>query len=126
VPKEVYTASEAAAALGISLDTLRRWDRAGRITVERDARNRRTVRAEEVDRLRGDGAGSHLSARNRLPGTVTEVKTDGLMAQVEIVVNEPVRLVALITRDAVEEIGLKPGMATTAIVKSTNVMVQSW
>ena len=61
-----------------------------------------------------------------LQGTVTEVKTDGLMAQVEIVVNEPVRLVALITRDAVEEIGLKPGMATTAIVKSTNVMVQSW
>ena len=57
---------------------------------------------------------------------MTEVKTDGLMAQVEIVVNEPVRLVALITRDAVEEIGLKPGMATTAIVKSTNVMVQSW
>ena len=57
---------------------------------------------------------------------MTEVKTDGLKAQVEIVVNEPVRLVALITRDAVEEIGLKSGMATTAIVKSTNVMVQSW
>ena len=126
MPKEVYTASEAAAALGISLDTLRRWDRAGRIQVERDARNRRVVSGAEVDRLRGDGAGSHLSARNRLRGIVTDVKTDGLMAQVEIVVNEPVRLVALITRDAVEEIGLKPGMATTAIVKSTNVMVQSW
>ena len=126
MPKEVYTASEAAAALGISLDTLRRWDHAGRIAVERDERNRRVVRAEEVDRLRGDGAGSHISARNRLPGIVTEVKTDGLMAQVEIVVNEPVRLVAVVTRDAVEEIGLKPGMATTAIVKSTNVMVQSW
>jgi molybdopterin-binding protein len=126
VPKEVYTASEAAAALGISLDTLRRWDRAGRIAVERDTRNRRVVRAEEVDRMRGDPAASHMSARNRLPGVVTEIKTDGLMAQVEIVVNEPVRLVAVVTRDAVEEIGLKPGMATTAIVKSTNVMVQSW
>lgn len=126
MPKEVYTASEAAAALGISLDTLRRWDRAGRIAVERDSRNRRVVSAAEVDRLRGDGSGAHLSARNRLPGVVTEVKTDGLMAQVEIVVNEPVRLVALITRDAVDEIGLRPGMATTAIVKSTNVMVQSW
>jgi molybdopterin-binding protein len=124
--KRSYSAAEAARALGISLDTLRRWDRAGRIAVERDSRNRRVVTAAEVDRLRGDGAGSHLSARNRLPGIVTEVKTDGLMAQVEIVVNEPVRLVAVVTRDAVEEIGLKPGMATTAIVKSTNVMVQSW
>jgi molybdopterin-binding protein len=125
MPKELYSASEAAAALGISLDTLRRWDKAGRITVTRDARNRRVVAAAEVDRLRGDGEGAHISARNRLRGIVTDVKTDGLMAQVEIVVNEPVRLVAVVTRDAVEEIGLKPGMATTAIVKSTNVMVQS-
>jgi molybdopterin-binding protein len=125
VPKELYTASEAASALGISLDTLRRWDKAGRIRVERDARNRRVVAATEVDRLRGDGAGSHISARNRLHGIVTEVKTDGLMAQVEMVVNEPVRLVAVVTRDAVEEIGLKPGMATTALVKSTNVLIQS-
>ena len=123
--KELYTASEAAAALGISLDTLRRWDKAGRIRVTRDPRNRRVVAATEVDRLRGDGAGSHISARNRLHGIVTEVKTDGLMAQVEMVVSEPVRLVAVVTRDAVEEIGLKPGMATTALVKSTNVLIQS-
>ena len=123
--KEIYSASEAAAALGISLDTLRRWDKAGRIRVERDARNRRVVAAAEVDRVRGDGAGSHISARNRLHGIVTEVKTDGLMAQVEMVVTEPVRLVAVVTRDAVEEIGLKPGMATTALVKSTNVLIQS-
>jgi molybdopterin-binding protein len=125
VAKETYTASEAAAALGISLDTLRRWDKAGRITVTRDARNRRVVAAAEVDRLRGDGAGAHISARNRLHGIVTDVKTDGLMAQVEMVVTDPVRLVAVVTRDAVEEIGLKPGMATTALVKSTNVLIQS-
>lgn len=125
MPKELYTASEAASALGISLDTLRRWDKGGRITVTRDARNRRVVAAAEVDRLRGDGAGRHISARNRLHGIVTEVKTDGLMAQVEMIVNEPVRLVAVVTRDAVEEIGLKPGMATTALVKSTNVLIQS-
>ncbi len=125
MPKEVYSASEAAAALGISLDTLRRWDKAGRVRVKRDARNRRVVAAAEVDRLRGDGAGSHISARNRLHGIVTEVKTDGLMAQVEMVVTEPVRLVAVVTRDAVEEIGLKPGMAMTALVKSTNVLIQS-
>ena len=123
--KRDYTASEAAAALGISLDTLRRWDKAGRIKVARDERNRRVVAAVEVDRLRGDGQGSHISARNRLHGIVTDVKTDGLMAQVEIVVNEPVRLTALVTRDAVDELGLKPGMATTALVKSTNVLIQS-
>jgi len=125
VPKQTYTASEAAAALGISLDTLRRWDKAGRVKVERDRSNRRVVSAAEIDRLRGDEAGTHISARNRFRGVVTDVKTDGLMAQVEIVVNEPMRLVAVVTRDAVEELGLTPGMATTAIVKSTNVIIQS-
>src|SRR4051794_5807209 len=123
--KQQYTASEAASALGISLDTLRRWDRAGRIRVKRDASNRRVVAAREIDRLRGDGQGEHLTARNRFRGTVTDVQVDGLMAQVELVVTEPTRIVALVTRDAVEELGLKKGMAATAIVKSTNVMVQS-
>jgi len=123
--KEQYTASEAAAALGISLDTLRRWDRAGRIKVKRDASNKRVVAAKEIDRLRGDGQGEHLTARNRFRGTVTDVQVDGLMAQVELIVTEPARIVALVTRDAVEELGLKKGMAATAIVKSTNVMVQS-
>jgi len=125
VAKQVYSASEAAAALGISLDTLRRWDKAGRIRVERDASNRRVVSAAEIDRLRGDGEGAHISARNRFHAIVTDLKTDGLMAQVEMVVSEPVRLVAIVTRDAVEELGLKKGMAATAIVKSTNVIIQS-
>jgi molybdopterin-binding protein len=124
MPKQLYTASEAASALGISLDTLRRWDRAGRLRVQRDVRNRRMVASTEIDRLRGDGGGSHISARNRFNATVTEVKVEGLMAQVEMVVSEPMRLVAVVTRDAVEELGLKEGMAATAIVKSTNVMVQ--
>ena len=122
--KDLYTAREAASALGISLDTLRRWDKAGRIDVQRDTGNRRVVPASEIDRVRGDQA-SHLSARNRFRGLVTEVKVDGLMAQVEIVVSDPVRLVAIVTRDAVEELGLKSGMTTTAVVKATSVMVQS-
>ena|SRR5437763_2864030 len=122
--KDVYTASETAAALGISLDTLRRWDKAGRIKVKRDGANRRVVSAREIDRLRGDGSGAHISARNRFRGTVTEVKVEGLMAQVEMTVNEPVRLVAVVTRDAVEDLGLKPGMSTTALIKSTNVLIQ--
>lgn len=122
--KELYSAREAASALGISLDTLRRWDKAGRIEVERDTGNRRVVRASEIERVRGDRA-SHLSARNRFRGIVTDVKVDGLMAQVEMVVSDPVRLVAIVTRDAVEELGLKNGMTTTAVVKATSVMVES-
>ena len=123
--KQQFTASEAAAALGISVDTVRRWDRAGRIRVERDRNNRRVVSAAEIDRLRGDGQGSHISARNRFRATVTDVEVDGLMAQVEMVVTDPVRLVAIVTRDAVQELGLKEGMAATAIVKSTNLIIQS-
>jgi molybdopterin-binding protein len=125
MPKQEYTAGEAAAALGISLDTLRRWDRGGRIRVRRDTSNRRVVSAAEIDRLRGDGQGTHLSARNRFRATVSDVQVDGLMAQVELLVADPVRLVAIVTRDAVDELGLKKGMAATAIVKSTNVMIQS-
>jgi molybdopterin-binding protein len=122
--KELYTAREAAEALGISLDTLRRWDRDGRIRTKRDAGNRRVVTAKEIARLRGDDGSQHMSARNRLHGTVREVKVDGLLAQVEIAVTEPARIVAIVTRDAVEELGLKPGSPATAIVKSTSVMVE--
>lgn len=118
-----YTATEAARALGISVDTLRRWDREGRIKTTRDASNKRIVSAREIKRLRGDDS-QHLSARNRLHGTVRDVKIDGLLAQVEITVTEPARLVAIITRDAVDELGLRPGSPATAVVKSTSVMVE--
>jgi molybdopterin-binding protein len=122
--KDVYSAREAAQALGISLDTLRRWDRDGHIRTRRDAANRRTVSAKEIARLRGDDGAHHVSARNRLRGTVREVKVDGLLAQVEILVTEPSRVVAIVTRDAVEELGLEPGAAATAVIKSTSVMVE--
>jgi molybdopterin-binding protein len=123
--KQTYTAREAAQALGISLDTLRRWDRDGRIRTTRDQANRRVVSAKEIDRVRGDAGAQHMSARNRFAGTVRSVEVDGLLAQVEILVTEPVRVVAIVTRDAVEELGLKPGAPATAIVKSTSVMVES-
>ena len=122
--KQVYTASEAARELGISLDTLRRWDREGRIETSRDHGNRRQVSAKEIKRLRGSSGATGLSARNRLRGVVSEVRFDGLLAQVEIQVTEPVRVVAVVTRDSVEELGLKPGMTATAVVKSTSVMVE--
>ncbi len=123
--RDVYTASDAARVLGISLDTLRRWDKAGRISVERDKSNRRVVPASEVDRIRGEAGNAHLSARNRFRGVVTEVKTDGLLAQVELVVSDPVRLTAIITSDAAADLGLRAGMTATAIVKSTSVMVEN-
>ncbi len=122
--RELYSASDAARALGISLDTLRRWDRDGRIHTERDPANRRVVPASEIDRLRGDDGARHLSARNRFHGTITEIQIDGLMAQVELRVTEPARLVAIVTRDAVEDLGLKVGSPATAVVKSTSVMIQ--
>src|SRR6201995_1589701 len=109
MPKQEYTASEAAAALGISVDTLRRWDRSGRIRVTRDRSNRRVVSAKELDRLRGDGQGTHISARNRFRATVTDVQVDGLMAQVELVAAGPVRLPARPTPPAPAE-----ACATTA------------
>jgi molybdopterin-binding protein len=121
--KHSYSAAEAARALGISLDTLRRWDRTGRIRTERDAANRRIVPAAEIERLKGGGA-DRMSARNHFRGVVREVKVEGLLAQVELDVTEPARVVAIITRDAAEELGLKPGVSAAAVVKATSVMVE--
>jgi excisionase family DNA binding protein len=70
MPKQSFTATEAARALGISVDTLRRWDRDGKIAVGRDSANRRVVPASEVERLRGGTNGESLSARNRFRGVV--------------------------------------------------------
>ena len=125
MPRQTYSATEAARELGISVDTLRRWDREGRIKTKRDSSNRRLVSAKEIERLRGGGGTEHMSARNRFHGTVTDVRVEGLLAQVELTVTEPARVVAVVTRDAVEELGLTPGMAATAVVKSTSVMVEA-
>jgi molybdopterin-binding protein len=123
VPPRTYTASEAARALGISLDTLRRWDRQGRIRVGRDAANRRVVAASEIKRLRRREP-QGLSARNRFPGVVRDVRVEGLLAQVRIAVTEPVEITAIVTADAVAELGLERGMPATAVVKSTSIMVE--
>jgi molybdopterin-binding protein len=120
----MYQAAEAARALGVSLDTLRRWDRSGKIRTERDQANRRVVPGAEVERLRGGATGTGLSARNRFTGVVSEVTVDGLLAQVEIQVTEPTTVVAIVTRDAVEELGLKPGSPAAAVIKATSVMVE--
>lgn len=124
MPKQNYPAQEAARALGISLDTLRRWDRAGKIRVERDASNRRVVPAAEIDRLRGPAGDETISARNRFRGVVRSVEVDGLLAKVEIDVTEPSRVVAIITRESAEELGLRPGASAAGVVKATSVMVE--
>ena len=117
---------EAARAIGVSPDTLRRWDRAGRLKTKRDARNRRRVPVAEVERLSGSPdrhrTGDSFSARNRFPGKVVSVEVGDVMALVEIEAG-PHRVTAAITRDAVEELGLAEGVPATATVKATSVMV---
>lgn len=118
---------EAAKMLGVSTDTLRRWDRAGKVRTTRDSRNRRRVSVAEVERLRDAPArhatGDTLSARNRFPGVVRSVQVDGVMALVEIEAG-PHLVTAAITRDSVEELGLAEGVEATALVKATSVMIQ--
>lgn len=117
-------ASDAARQLGISLDTLRRWDRQGRIRTERDAGNRRLVPASEIERLRGEPERHELSARNRFRGRIVDVRIEGLLAQVELETTGPARVVAVITREAAEQLGLAAGQDATALVKATSVMVE--
>ena len=120
------TLGEAAKAIGVSADTLRRWDRTGKLRTVRDSRNRRLVPASEVGRLsshpRRHVAGDNVSARNRFPGVVRSVEVDGVMAVVEIEAG-PFLITSAVTRDAVEELGLAPGVQATAAVKATSVMV---
>src|SRR3954454_21549772 len=124
--KETVSMSEAARTLGVSQDTLRRWDRSGELATGRAARNRPRVPVAEVERLAGRAprhtTGAPLSARNRLPGIVRSVEVDGVMALVEIEAG-PFRVVSAVTRDAVEELGLAPGVPATATVKATSVMI---
>ncbi len=124
MPRQILSAAEAARALGISVETLRRWDRDGKIRVTRDSANRRVVAASEVERLRGPVGDESLSARNRFRGIVRSVEVDGLIARVEIDVTEPSRVVAIVTRESVEELGLRAGMSAAGVIKSTSVMVE--
>ena len=117
---------DAARLLGVSTDTLRRWDRDGKLKTTRDERNRRRVPLAEVERLRGapprHSTGDRLSARNRFRGTVRSIEVGDTMALVEIEAG-PHLITAAITRDSAEELGLAPGVPATALVKATSVMV---
>lgn len=122
--------SQAAGLLGVSDDTIRRWADTGRLQLRRGANNRLSVDgrdlasvAEQVARPpeRTSGTGES-SARNRLPGIVTKVTRDTVMAQVEIQ-SGPFRVVSLMSREAADDLGLAPGVSVVASVKSTNVVV---
>ena len=116
---------EASKALGVSVDTVRRWERGGRLETQRDDRNRRLIRVSEIERLGGHMhtlVGDGFSARNRFEGEVESVEVTGVIAQVVIKAG-PHRVVSVVTRDAVEELGLAPGISAVATVKATSVMV---
>ncbi len=121
------TLGEAAKAIGVSADTLRRWDRAGKLRTHRDSRNRRLVSKAEVRRLTSrptrHRTGTRGSARNRFAGTVRSVEVDGVMALVEVEAG-PHLITAAITRDSVAELGLAAGVEATAVVKATSVMIE--
>lgn len=125
-----YTIGQAARLLGVSPDTARRWADAGRVPTRRDGARRvidgKDLAAFSVELARSgngeDEASSHTSVRNAFPGIVTAVKLGDVAAQVEIQAG-PHRLVSLLTREAVEELGLEVGVEATARVKSTNVHI---
>ncbi|GAB2890770.1 helix-turn-helix transcriptional regulator [Streptomyces deserti] len=125
-----YTIGQAARLLGVSPDTARRWADAGRIATHRDASGRRLIDGRDLAAFSVELARSgtdeqdtpYTSARNAFPGIVTAIKLGDVAAQVEIQAG-PHRLVSLLTREAVEELGLEVGMEATARVKSTNVHI---
>ncbi|RZU35813.1 molybdopterin-binding protein [Streptomyces sp. BK022] len=126
-----YTIGQAARLLGVSPDTARRWADAGRMTTHRDESGRRLIAGRDlaafsVELAQAGGTAeeetSATSVRNAFPGIVTAIKLGDVAAQVEIQAG-PHRLVSLLTREAVDELGLEVGMEATARVKSTNVHV---
>lgn len=124
--------SEAARYLGVSDDTVRRWVDAGTLTASTDGSGRKVVDGFEVAQVARAQAvvpsppdGSASSARNRFVGLVTDLKVDAVMAQVELQCG-PFRVVSLMSSEAVRELGLELGSVATAVIKSTNVIVETF
>ncbi|MEU6415165.1 helix-turn-helix transcriptional regulator [Microbispora sp. NPDC046933] len=123
-----FRISEAAALLGVSSDTVRRWVDAGRLAAVRDEHGHRQVSGADLaafarGQVESTGDGRRSSARNRFRGIVTEVIKDSVMAQVEIAAG-PFRVVSLMSRQAADELGLEAGVVAVAVIKSTNVVVE--
>ena len=128
-----YRISEAAALLGVSDDTVRRWGEHGRLTLRRGANGMQVVDGTDLVALMAEaGSGAALaeafplaraSARNRFVGLVTRGQRDGVMAQVDLQAG-PFRVVSLMSREAADDLGLEPGMLAAASVKATNVTIE--
>ena len=114
----------AAASLGVSVDTLRRWEKEGRIRFERVG-NQRVISSDEVERLLRDrpARARTSSARNRLEGTVVAIKRGRVMSQIELACG-PFRVVSLLSTDSLDDLGLKPGDPAAAVVKATPVIIE--
>jgi molybdopterin-binding protein len=129
----VFRIKEAANLLGVSPDTLRRWAEGGRIETINDASGRLAVDGVALARLAqelaqspdhgGDKTVVAQSVRNRFSGLVSRVVRDTVMAQVEIQAG-PHRFVALLSREAADELGLEPGVLAVAAIKATNVSIE--
>lgn len=128
-----FTVRQAAALLGVSDDTVRRWGESGRLNLRTGDSGRRTIPGSAlVELLRENAAGSALaeefptarsSSRNKLTGLITRIEVDGVMAQVDLQAG-PFRVVSLLSREAVEDLGLEVGMLAVASVKATTVSVE--
>ncbi|MFS0886921.1 TOBE domain-containing protein [Aeromicrobium sp. 179-A 4D2 NHS] len=123
--------SDAAEFLGVSTDTVRRLIGTGRLTADRDAAGRTVVDGRSLaDHVRAEGrsaadpTGVARSARNRFVGIVTEVVSDTVMSQVELQAG-PHRVVSLVSTESVRELGLEPGVVAVAVVKATNVVLET-
>lgn len=122
--KAEFRIGEAAALLGVSDDTVRRWIDQGRLTATGTPATIAGVElATLAQELGREQSGSTSSARNRFTGIVTKVTRDTVMAQVDLQAG-PFRVVALVTREAADELGLEPGVLATASVKATTVGIE--
>ena len=119
---DVIRIGAAASALGVSIDTLRRWERDGRIEFQRRGQQRFMASVDLARLLRERTATGKSSARNRMQGIVLGVQRNGVMAQIDLACG-PYRIVSLMTREAADDLALKPGDTATAVVKSTAVVI---
>lgn len=125
---DTFRIGQAAEILGVRVETIRRWEREGKLKAVRTEGGQRAIPASEVARLLAERRGGQpqiaaQSVRNRFPGVIVAVKKGEVAATVEIMAG-PHRIVSLLTREAVEELGLEPGMEAIAAVKSTSVFVE--